>query len=108
MSPDNKKFLDENLQHFLTLERAFYMRGLAGYIRDGMQRVMREEFRPGYTADLWCSTCVSKMVNDLYKHYHDWLRKEYNDTTVYKDITEGIIEMNKLPVIVHTGFPANK
>lgn len=94
MKPANKQFLDDNLDHFRILERAQYLRGLMGSTRENYQRIMSEEFAPGYTADLWCSTCASYMVKLLYRHYYNWLKHNYNDGTDHIDLTDGIEKMN--------------
>jgi hypothetical protein len=73
MKPANKKFLDDNRHHHTTLIKAQYLRHLNANEREGMQRVMREEFQPGYSADLWCPPCCAEMVRMLYRLYDDWL-----------------------------------
>lgn len=92
----NKQFLDDNLQHFLVLERAGYLRNLSGMARQMMQNVISDEFERGYTTDLWCGQCCIDMVFKLYRSYHNWLKGKTNSTETYKDLTEGIIEMNKI------------
>lgn len=96
MNPENKQFIDDSFSHFLVLERAFYLRGLSGTVRLNMQRVISEEFHPGYSADLWCPQCAADMVLKLYRHYHDWLKRETGSTETYKDLSEGIETMNKI------------
>jgi hypothetical protein len=108
MTPENKKFLDDNLHIFLVWERAFYVKNLGVHNREEMTRVLREEFNPQYNGCGSCDKEVGDMLTSLYRGYHDWLKKEYNDDTVYKDISEGIIEMNKQPVTVEANFPSNK
>lgn len=72
MKPENKAFLEANRTHWITLRDAFYLRGLDGNTRSAMQRIMGEEFRPGYTSDLWCPTCVADMVRALYQEFEKW------------------------------------
>lgn len=74
MTPENKAFLEANRAHWITLRDAFYIRHLDGNTRSEMQRVMGEEFQPGYTADLWCPTCVADMVKALYQRFEAWER----------------------------------
>lgn len=69
MKQSNIDFLEANYGYWITLRDAGFMRNLDGSIREGMQRVMAEEFSPGYRADLWCPTCVSDMVKALYTRY---------------------------------------
>lgn len=88
MKPENRALLNQWRHHHETLTKAFYMRGLNAHEREGMQRIMREEFQPGYSTDLWCPPCVSDMVKKLYRHYDEWLAKQ--------------------PVTIHANFPSNK
>lgn len=76
MKPANRKFLEDNRHHHDTLIRAFYLRHLDAPTREGLMRVMAEEFQPGYTADLWCPVCVSDMVKMVYRVYDDWLARQ--------------------------------
>ena len=76
MRPENKAFLDANRHHHDTLIKAFYLRSLNNNEREGMQRVMSEEFQPGYATDLWCPPCVSDMVLLLYRSYDEWLAQQ--------------------------------
>lgn len=95
MKPENKKFLDDNLDQFRTLERAQYLRGLMGSIREAYQRIMSEEFVPGFTADIWCGACVTDMVQRLYGvYYYNWLKENYDDGQQHADKTDGIEKMN--------------
>lgn len=71
MSPQNKKFLEDNYHHYLTVKDG-YVKGLNAAEREGMQRVMAEEFAPGYSTDLWCGPCVFEMVKLLYTRYEQW------------------------------------
>ena len=73
MTAENKKFLDDNRHHWLTLTKAFYLRHLNANERGGMERVMNEEFQPGYRCDLSCPHCVAEMVKLLYRRYDEWL-----------------------------------
>jgi hypothetical protein len=114
MKPENKKFLEENKHHWITLRDAQYLRHLNGNERSGMQRVMSEEFRPGYTADLWCPTCVAEMVKSLYRHYEAWLEKN-PDVPIIPEIPvippndpEELPEIPAEPIKVQTGFPVNE
>jgi len=72
MNPVNKKFLEDNRHHWITLRDAKYLRHLDGNTRSRMVQVMSEEFQPGYTADLWCAPCVSEMITTLYQRFEQW------------------------------------
>jgi hypothetical protein len=76
MTEEDKKFIEDNRFHYDTLTKAFYMRGLSGEVRNNMQRIIGQYFRPGYQSDLWCPTCVSDMVTLLYTLYDNWLSEQ--------------------------------
>lgn len=45
--------------------------------RENFQRIMREEwFGPGYTTDLWCSTCVFNMIKILHQKFEEYMTAE--------------------------------
>jgi hypothetical protein len=90
MKPENKQFLEANYHHWVTLRDAQFLRGLNANEREGMVRVMAEEFQPGYTCDLWCPTCVFEMVKSLYTRYEQWKLD------------------NPEPIEVAASFPSNK
>lgn len=96
MTTENKTFLDDNLYHFINLERAFYLKNLMAGTKDRMEQVMGQEFAKGYKADLTCPVCVGDMVKLLYRRYFEWLQSETKSELQYKDFTEGIQEMNKI------------
>lgn len=75
MKSENKTFLDANRHHSETAKLG-YIRSLSGEERSGMQRVMAEEFLPGYTTDLWCQNCVFEMVSQLYHRYDEWIARQ--------------------------------
>lgn len=112
MKPENKQFLDDNLDQFRIVERAQYIRGLSGSVRENFQRIMGEEFSPGYQADLWCPSCCFDMVKLVYTRYYNWLKDNYNDGTEHIDMTNGIEKMNVVfsspAVIVKATFPAHQ
>lgn len=99
MKPENRKFLEDNRHHYDTLRNAFYIRHLNAGEREGMVRVMGEEFAPGYTADLWCSPCVADMVTLLYTRYDAWLAAQPKEQTEV---------VSTKPLIIASNFPSNK
>lgn len=76
MKSENKAFLEANRHYWITLRDAHCMMGLSGNTRDSMQRIMGEEFRPGYVTDLWCPTCVADMVAAVYFEFEKWEANE--------------------------------
>ena len=118
MKPENKVFLDENRYHHTTLVQAFYLRSLSGVTRETMQRVMSEEFQPGYATDLWCPPCVSDMVLALYRSYDHWISIQPAEVIpevipVISDPDTSLVvtkpeELKPEPIIVAASFPLNK
>lgn len=110
MKPENRQFLEDNLHHWHTLRDAQYLKGLNANERDGMMRVMSEEFQPGYTTDLWCQQCAADMVSLLYRSYEAFLEKEKQQPIPQ---AEGKVEILDLetgksePINVHATFPKN-
>lgn len=103
MKPENKQFLEDNYHHWKTLRDAQYLKGLNGHEREGMQRVMSEEFQPGYTADLWCPVCAADMVRLLYTRYEAW--KAAQPPLIIEPEPPQIITE---PTVVAAMFPSNK
>ena len=79
MTPETIQFLNDNRHHHETLVKAFYLRSLSAEVRTRMQEIIRQEWEPGYSTDLWCGPCVSAMVLKLYRHYDEWLEKQKVD-----------------------------
>lgn len=76
MKPENRQIFEENLTHWETLTKAGYLKHLSGRDRSNLVKAMNEEFQPGYTADLWCPTCVSNMILHVYRRYHEFIAEE--------------------------------
>lgn len=76
MKPENRQIFEENRIHWETLTKAGYLKHLSGPARSGLMRAMSEEFQPGYTADLWCPTCVSNMILQVYRRYNEFVEQE--------------------------------
>jgi len=66
---ENVQFLEANKHHYETLVRAQFVQHLDNATREGMLRVIREEFAPGYQASLWCAPCIMEMIRYLYTQY---------------------------------------
>lgn len=110
MKPENKAFLEANRHHWNTLNNAFYMRHLDGHTRSEMQRIMGEEFQHGYTADLWCPTCVADMVRALYQRFEAW--EVANPPVVVEPeipvIPDPPVEPTGPAITVRANFPSNR
>lgn len=73
MKPENKAILDANRHHYETVSKAGYVKHFNAHEREELLRVMREEFQPNYTTDMWCGPCVFDFVKLLYQSYDKWL-----------------------------------
>lgn len=72
MKPENKKYLEEHRHFWITLRDAFYVKGLSSNIKENMLRIIKEEFSPNYSTDLWCGNCIAKMLKFLYTNFEAW------------------------------------
>lgn len=69
-------FLEENRYHYNLLVNAGMVRHLDGATRQRMQDIISKYFIRGYTADLWCPTCVMDMLKKCYELYDNWNAKK--------------------------------
>ncbi len=76
MSPENQKFVDDNIHFAKTFAEAEYFKHLDYATRAGFVKLISEEFQPGYTADLNCSVCVGEMLKYAWRLYSEWKAKE--------------------------------
>lgn len=128
MKPENKAFLEEHRSIWDTLRKAQYLRFPHQGIKDGLVRIMREEFRPGYTADLWCTHCVATMVREVYTEFEKWETAQVKEPVIVSDpnpepMPEGYAEVIEFkesgevtktvepftpPIPVKANFPSHK
>jgi hypothetical protein len=73
MQLKNYIYLKQNEHHWRTLRDAQFIKHLNQHEKEGLERVMAEEFSPNYRADLWCPTCVGEMVRELYTRFESWV-----------------------------------
>lgn len=76
MKPENKAILDANRCHYETAIKAEFVKGFNSREKDDLLRVMREEFIPGYTTDMWCSPCIFDFIKLIYQLYDKWLAEQ--------------------------------
>lgn len=88
MKPENRQIFEENEKHWETLEKAGYLVHLSGRDRSNLVKAMNEEFQPGYTADLWCPTCVANMLRQVYRRYHQFVEQEKQQQELEKLLAE--------------------
>jgi hypothetical protein len=91
MRPENEQFLQDNYHHWQSVRDTQTLRLLDGPTRQKMVDVMREEWQPGYQADLWCPPCVFDMITAVYSRFDSHMASKKKDE----------------PLKVQTGFPKN-
>jgi hypothetical protein len=106
MNPLNKATLDKHYHHWITLRDAQYMRGLNIHERADMVRVLREEFRPGYSYDEWCPTCIADMVRTLYQEYDKWVAGQPEPKLINLSNIESIPSINEEEIFNAHKVPA--
>ena len=71
MTTATLSFLEEN-KHFKEIySQELIARTMNMRERVRMEKIIHEEFEPGFTADLWCEPCVREMILKAYKHYEE-------------------------------------
>lgn len=82
MKPENQKFLDERRHHYDTFIRAGFIQHFDGATKNGILRVIHEEFNAGYPDPLSCATCVAEMLVIAYKNYDKWKSEQPTESIV--------------------------
>ena len=95
MKQANIDYLEANIQHLENARNQFF-RNLQGDIRVNFERIMAEEFRPGYKADIFCDKCALEMIKILDIYYRQW--KDRQPTVVAEEA----------PITIHATFPSHK
>jgi hypothetical protein len=73
MKEESKSFLETNMHHWEAWRDLQIFNQLDYGVRDGFLKVIRDEFNPGYLANLWCSPCVVDMMRYVYTQYDKYL-----------------------------------
>ena len=76
MTDSNRAFLNENRFHYDLLVRAGIVKHLDSSVREGLIRVIREEFDSRYISNIWCSECVTSTLRFAYEQYDQYLSKQ--------------------------------
>lgn len=74
MNPANKKILDDNRIIHTTMVKAQTLRSLDYNTRQQFERIIREEWEPGYSLPCDCGNYVFDMVAKVYRYYDEWLK----------------------------------
>lgn len=62
MLPHNRQRLESYRQYYDSWVNDRYLFSLGGDVKEDIQRIIREEWQPGYTCQMWCGYCVAKMI----------------------------------------------
>lgn len=73
MKAENRAFLDANRHHYNLLIKSGIVKHLDGNTREGLLRIIREEFAPNYIASTWCQSCVADSLKFAYIQYDKWI-----------------------------------
>ena len=90
----NKKILDNHSSHWYTLRDAGFIKNLSKSIVEDLQKVYNEEVDANFKVNQWCMSCVSEMIERLYKATkYDTLKDdvvEFSQTIQASEISETI------------------
>jgi hypothetical protein len=62
-------FMAANRFHYETLINAGYVKHVDSAFKERLLQIIREEFQPGYNANLWCGACVADMIKFAWEQY---------------------------------------
>ena len=79
MKPENTAYLEAHRGIWTMYERAKIITHMDQSVKDGLLRVIREEFDPGYLVNMWCGVCVVDMLKYVYTQYDKWLKAQENN-----------------------------
>lgn len=103
MKSENIQFLEEKRHHYDTFVRAEYLQHFDGATKNGLLRVIHEEFNAGYPDPLSCATCVAEMLVLCYRSYDKWKAEQ----PVPETIAGAVPEVKELDgAVLKTTFPA--
>jgi hypothetical protein len=76
MKDVNRQIFEDNLKHYESFTKEQYVRAFGATDRQLLLNAFSEEFAPGYTADIWCPSCVGDFLKTAYRFYFSFLEKE--------------------------------
>jgi hypothetical protein len=66
MQPANRQYLEDNRRFYTAWVNDKVLYSLDAAVKQNIQRIINEEWQPGYSADLYCGHCVAKMLELAY------------------------------------------
>ena len=102
MKDENKAFLDASRHHYNLLVNAGIVKHLDGATRDGLLRIIREEFAPNYIASTWCQSCVADILKFAYVQYDKWIVA--NPAPVVEEVPE-VVPASIAGLTIKSTFP---
>lgn len=79
MKASNTAFLEAHRGIWTMYQRAQIVVHIDAATKDGLLRVIHEEFDPGYLVNMWCGACVIDMLKYVYGQYEQWLQAQENN-----------------------------
>lgn len=109
MKPENIAFLEEKRHHYETFVRAGFIQQFDGATKNGLLRVIHEEFNAGYPDPTYCQTCVADMLKFAYVQYDKWIAAQPKEVEVIPAAPEPIASTAELDgAVLKTTFPLHE
>lgn len=67
MQPHNRQRLEKYRRQYNAWVNDRVLYDLDGAAKNEIIDVIRQEWNPGYTTDLWCGSCVAKMLEYAFR-----------------------------------------
>jgi hypothetical protein len=69
MKPENQKILNDCRIYFNQLSQGLKVHGISFHQRKELERIIDEEFQPGYRANFECEACINEMIVLAFYYY---------------------------------------
>jgi hypothetical protein len=76
MKPENTAYLEVHRGIWTMYEKAQIVVHIDEATKQGLLRVIHEEFDSAYLVNLWCGACVVDMLKYVYTQYEQWLQAQ--------------------------------
>ena len=88
----NKTILKKYEKHWITLRDAGYISNLTKTEVEELLSVYVQEIDANYTVNKWCMSCVSEMINILYKatKFDEVKEDKFTDAPIVKEFLDDI------------------
>lgn len=103
MKQQNIDFLEEKRSIHSGLVQAGIFSQLDYPTKERFVEIMNEEFQPGYTANLWCGSCLSDMIKLVYRKYDEWKEAQPKEESKVEKVGKA-----HEPTVQKETFPSHK